>query len=270
MKILTPEPSLFTINQEPYYLPVNQEVNIFSAAWRQKVPIVLKGPTGCGKTRFISYMSYKLKVPLITVSCHEDLSASDLIGRYLLQGDETIWSDGPMTAAVRMGAILYLDEVVEARKDTIVAIHPLTDHRRTLSINKLASVLKAPASFMLVLSYNPGYQSILKEMKASTRQRFVSLQFSYPNPEQESKIIVSETGISKEIADKLVQIAIRVRNLTDRGLDEGLSTRLLVHAARLIKAEIEPTIACNAAFAQTLSDDPDMQMTIQQLTVDFF
>jgi nitric oxide reductase NorQ protein len=269
MKILTPEPSLFTINQEPYYLPVHQEIDIFSAAWRQKVPIVLKGPTGCGKTRFISYMAHKLSVPLITVSCHEDLSASDLIGRYLLQGDETIWSDGPMTAAVRLGAILYLDEVVEARKDTIVAIHPLTDHRRTLSIDKLASVLKAPASFMLVLSYNPGYQSILKEMKASTRQRFVSLQFSYPNPEQESKIIVSETEISKEIADKLVQIALRVRNLTDRGLDEGLSTRLLVHAARLIKAEIEPTIACNAAFAQTLSDDVDMQMTIQQLTVDF-
>ncbi len=270
MKILTPERSLFTIDNEPYYLPLNQEVSIFSAAWKEKVPIVLKGPTGCGKTRFISYMAHKLNVPLITVSCHEDLSASDLIGRYLLQGDETIWSDGPMTAAVRMGAILYLDEVVEARKDTVVAIHPLTDHRRALSIDKLASVLRAPDSFMLVLSYNPGYQSILKEMKASTRQRFVSLQFSYPDPKQESDIIVSETNIQKNIADNLVQIAIRIRNLTDRGLDEGLSTRLLVHAARLINSGIEPSVACNAAFAQTLSDDADMQRTIEQLIVDFF
>ena len=270
MQILTPDPNLFTISQEPYYLPVENEQEIFTAAWKQRVPVLLKGPTGCGKTRFVAHMAYKLQLPLITVSCHEDLSASDLIGRYLLQGDDTVWSDGPMTAAVRMGAILYLDEIVEARKDTIVAIHPLTDHRRTLNLNKLASVLQAPKNFMLVVSYNPGYQSILKDMKPSTRQRFVSLSFSYPTPKQEAQIIVTESGVSEDIASQLAQLAIRIRNLTDRGLDEGVSTRLLVHAGRLISSGILPIEACNAAFAQTLSDDADMQRTIQQLSSDFF
>ena len=270
MNILTPDPSQFVVADSPYYLPLHNEVEVFSAAWKKQVPILLKGPTGCGKTRFVSYMANQLNLPLITVSCHEDLSASDLIGRYLLQGDETIWSDGPMSAAVRMGAILYLDEIVEARKDTIVAIHPLTDHRRSLTIDKLASVLKAPENFMLVVSYNPGYQSILKEMKPSTRQRFVSLQFSYPNADQETQIICSETGLEEDVARRLAKIAVRIRNLTDRGLDEGVSTRLLVHAGRLITAGIQPIVACNTAFAQTLSDDPDMQLTIQQLSSDFF
>jgi nitric oxide reductase NorQ protein len=270
MKILTTTPEQFTISEQPYYLPLEKEVELFTAAWKMQIPLLLKGPTGCGKTRFISYMAHQLQLPLITVSCHEDLTASDLIGRYLLQGDETVWSDGPMAAAIRMGAILYLDEVVEARKDTIVAIHPLTDHRRSLSIDKLASVIKAPDTFMLVVSYNPGYQSILKEMKPSTRQRFASIQFSYPQLQSEIEIVMKETGVSKDIANRLAKIAIKIRNLTDRGLQEGASTRLLVYAGRLIAAGIDPIDACNATFAQILSDEPDLQMTIQQLTSDFF
>ena len=270
MNILTPKSQDFLVSEQPYYKPISNEVSVFTSAFAQRIPMLLKGPTGCGKTRFVSHMAHQLNRPLITVSCHEDLSASDLIGRYLLQGDETIWADGPMTAAVRMGGILYLDEIVEARKDTIVAIHSLTDHRRTLSLDKLATVLHAPDNFMLVVSYNPGYQSILKEMKPSTRQRFVSLQFSYPKPELEQQIIANESGISAEIAGQLARIAVRIRNLTDRGLEEGVSTRLLIHAARLMTAGIPPLQACDAAFAQTLSDDPDMQRTIQQLSSDFF
>ncbi len=228
MNILTPNKDDFLLSESPYYRQIDQEVEVFDAAFHQKVPLLLKGPNGCGKTRFVSYMAHKLGLPLITVSCHEDLTTSDLVGRYLLTGDETIWSDGPMSAAVRMGAILYLDEVVEARKDTIVAIHPLTDHRRTLAIDKLASVLQAPPEFMLVVSYNPGYQSILKEMKPSTRQRFVSILFDYPPMEAEAEIIQRESGIDEVIANRLAKIAQKIRNLTDRGLEEGVSTRLLV------------------------------------------
>ena len=270
MQLITPNPDEFRIAERPYYEPVGTEISLFEAAWQQHVPILLKGPTGCGKTRFVSHMAHRLGLPLFTVACHEDLTASDLIGRYLLRGDDTIWSDGPMTAAVRCGGILYLDEVVEARKDTIVAIHPLTDHRRALVIDKLATVLQAPASFLLVISYNPGYQSILKELKPSTRQRFVSLGFSYPNVELESKIIHNEAAVDTLVAQRLAKVAVRLRNLTDRGLEEGVSTRLLVHAARLIAAGIAPQVACEAAFSQTLTDDPDIQGSIQQLVSDFF
>ena len=270
MKIITPDAVEFQPKDTPFYLPIANEIEICKAAYNQRIPLLLKGPTGCGKTRFISYMAKMLGRPLITVACHEDLNASDLIGRFLLHGDETVWSDGPMTAAVRMGAILYLDEVVEARKDTIVSIHPLTDHRRTLSIDKLATTLQAPPEFMLVLSYNPGYQSVLKEMKPSTRQRFVSLVFDYPPLDVEIKIIQEESKVSAEIAHKLAKIAIKIRNLTTRGLEEGVSTRLLAHAGRLIKAGITPREACDVAFVQTLSDDPDLCSSMKQLVLDYF
>ena len=270
MKILTPDSTDFMVTESPYYLETNNEVKLFEAAWSQKVPILLKGPTGCGKTRFVTHMAHKLNLPLITVSCHEDLSASDLIGRYVIQNDEVLWSDGPMTAAVRMGGILYLDEVVEARKDTIVAIHPLSDHRRTLMIEKLASVLEAPDNFLLVISYNPGYQSLLKELKPSTRQRFASIAFDYPSPDLEANIIQQETGLEQSTAEKLANLAARIRKLTHRGLEEGASTRLLLHTARLIQSGVSTDAATNATLVETLSDDPDMQETLRDLISDFF
>ncbi len=270
MKKLTPPVEDFLVTTEPFYLPTGTEVALFESAWRAGIPAALKGPTGCGKTRFVSYMAWKLGRPLVTVSCHEDLTASDLVGRYLIQGDETLWVDGPLTAAVRHGAILYLDEVVEARKDTIVVIHPLADHRRVLTIDKLAQVLKAPDEFMLVVSYNPGYQSVLKEMKQSTRQRFVSMDFEYPPPENERKVVVAESGVNADIAGRLVKIGEKIRNLTDRGLEEGVSTRLLVYAARLIAQGITPRESCEAAFTRALTDDPDLQASIREVVADFF
>lgn len=270
MKILSPSAEQFTITEEPFYLPTKDEVQIFTTAWENKIPVLLKGPTGCGKTRFVSAMAHSLGLPLITVSCHEDLSASDLIGRYLLQGNEVIWSDGPMTASVRMGAILYLDEVVEARKDTIVAIHPLTDHRRSLAIDKLADVIQAPDSFMLVMSYNPGYQSILKELKPSTRQRFISLDFTYPTQEQEKQILCKETNIDEGSALILVKLAEKIRNLVSQGLEEGVSTRLLVHTSRLITGGIAPKQACHVSLCLSLTDDLYMQQTITALIEDYF
>ena len=270
MEILSPSSEQFTIEEEPFYLPTQNEIEIFKTAWKHKIPVLLKGPTGCGKTRFVSAMAYQLGLPLLTVSCHEDLSASDLIGRYLLQGSEVIWSDGPMTAAVRMGGILYLDEVVEARKDTIVAIHPLTDHRRSLAIDKLADVVQAPDSFMLVMSYNPGYQSILKELKPSTRQRFISLEFTYPNQKAEQEIICSETDVKADIALSLVKLAGKIRNLVSQGLEEGVSTRLLVHTARLINGGISPKQACHVSLCLSLTDDAYMQQTITTLVDDYF
>ena len=270
MNILSPTPEQFMISNAPFYLPTHNEEDIFQTAWKKKVPILLKGPTGCGKTRFVSAMAHKLGLPLITVSCHEDLAASDLIGRYLLQGDETIWSDGPMTAAVRMGGILYLDEVVEARKDTIVAIHPLTDHRRSLSIDKLAQVLDAPDSFMLVVSYNPGYQSILKELKPSTKQRFVALEFDYPSEELEISILEKESSIDAKQARLLVKLANKIRNLVSQGLEEGVSTRLLVHTSNLIVGGIPAVQACHSALTLSLTDDRNMQRTISELISDYF
>jgi len=270
MNVISPNADQFLIKDPPYYAECGSEIAIFEAAWKQKVPVLLKGPTGCGKTRFVSYMAHKLNLPLITVSCHEDLSASDLIGRYVIQNDEVLWSDGPMTAAVRMGAILYLDEVVEARKDTIVAIHPLSDHRRSLLIDKLATVLEAPDKFLLVISYNPGYQSLLKELKPSTRQRFASISFDYPPEVTESEILVTETGIDSDIAKKLAALAKRIRKLTHRGLEEGASTRLLLHTARLIQAGVPIEAATNSTLVETLSDDPEMQSALRDLIEDFF
>lgn len=270
MRQITPPVEDYAVNEAPFYVPVAGEEALFEQAWSVQIPVLLKGPTGCGKTRFVSAMAHKLGRPLITVACHEDLTAGDLVGRYLIQGDETVWVDGPLTAAVRHGAILYLDEVVEARKDTMVIIHPLTDHRRAMPIDKLGTVLHAPPEFMLVVSYNPGYQSVLKDLKPSTRQRFVSLDFGYPPAAVEAQVVMQEAGISKAVAAQLVSIGQKVRNLTDRGLDEGASTRLLVYAAQLIAAGSSPAVACEAALVQTLTDDPDLQASIRHVVSDFF
>ena len=215
----------YKVENEPYYLPIHQEVELFEAAYAAKLPVMLKGPTGCGKTRFVEYMAYKMNRPLITVACHEDLSATDLVGRFLLEGEETVWHDGPLTTAVRSGAICYLDEVVEARKDTVVIIHPLTDDRRRLPIEKRGTVIEAPPEFMLVVSYNPGYQSILKDLKQSTRQRFVAMEFDYPNAEDETAIVAKEGGIEEATAADLVKIGQKIRNLRGHGLEEGVSTQ---------------------------------------------
>ncbi len=270
MRQITPPVEDYVLKDTPFYMPVAGEVEVFAHAWQQQIPVLLKGPTGCGKTRFVAAMAHKLGRPLVTVACHEDLSASDLIGRYLIQGDETVWVDGPLTTAVRHGAILYLDEIVEARKDTMVVIHPLTDHRRVLPVDKLATVIKAPPEFMLVVSYNPGYQSVLKDLKPSTRQRFISLEFDYPPPETESTIVAKEAGIDQGVSEKLVRVGQKVRNLTDRGLPEGASTRLLVYAGRLIAAGTAPEAACEAALSQSLTDDPDLVASIRHLVGDFF
>lgn len=269
-RVLSPDPAEFALTEAPFYLPVAGEVGLFENAWRGQIPVLLKGPTGCGKTRFVAHMAHRLGRPLVTVSCHEDLTASDLVGRFLLQGDETVWVDGPLTAALRMGAILYLDEVVEARKDTLVVIHPLTDHRRALTVEKLATVLRAPPEFMLVVSYNPGYQSALKELKPSTRQRFVALDFQHPPAAVEARVIQTEAGVDAALADRLVRAAARIRNLTSRGLEEGVSTRLLVHAARLIALGSSPQEATAAALCRSLSDDADMQATLREVVADFF
>jgi nitric oxide reductase NorQ protein len=270
MRQLTPPVDDYRIQDAPFYLPVGNEVELFTHAHQARIPVILKGPTGCGKTRFLSHMAHKLGRPLVTVACHEDLTASDLLGRFLIQGDETVWVDGPLTAAVRHGAIVYLDEVVEARKDTLVVIHPLTDHRRVLTLDRLATVLKAPPEFMLVVSYNPGYQSVLKEMKPSTRQRFVSLDFGYPPADVERKVVATESGVDADVARSLVKVAEKVRNLTDRGLEEGVSTRLVVHCARLMREGSDARVAAEATFVRTLSDDPDLQGSIRQVVADFF
>jgi nitric oxide reductase NorQ protein len=270
MRQLTPPVEDFCIASEPFYMPAHDELELFQQAWKAQIPVLLKGPTGCGKTRFVAHMAWRLKRPLITVACHDDLSASDLVGRFLLEGDETIWVDGPLTAGVRHGAIVYLDEVVEARKDTLVVIHPLTDDRRILPVDRLATILKAPPEFQLVVSYNPGYQSVLKELKPSTRQRFISLDFSYPPFDAEVSIVERETGIDHERAVLLVKIAQRIRNLTDRGLEEGASTRTLIYCARLLVCGVMPKSAARSAFTRTLTDDRDLQRTIEELISDFF
>src|SRR6266404_1608063 len=230
----------YRVAEEPYYLPIGQEVGLFEAAHAARLPVILKGPTGCGKTRFVEHMAWRLERPLITVACHEDLSSTDLVGRFLLEGEETIWHDGPLTSAVRNGAICYLDEIVEARKDTVVIIHPLTDHRRRLPIEKRGTVIEAPPEFMLVVSYNPGYQSILKDLKQSTRQRFVAMEFDYPDAEAETEIVAKEGGIDTQTAADLVRIGQKVRNLRGHGLEEGVSTRLLIYAAQMIAKGISP------------------------------
>ena len=258
-------PQLMRIDDEPFYQPVADEIEMFEAAAKAGLPVLLKGPTGCGKTRFVEHMAWKLGRPLVTVSCHDDLTTADLIGRYLIVGDETFWVDGPLAAAVRAGAICYLDEIVEARKDTTVVIHPLADARRVLNIDKHGEQVEAPPEFMLVISYNPGYQSVLKEIKPSTRQRFVAFDFDYPSAAVEAKIVATEGGVSEEIGQKLVKLGQMTRNLKGAGLDEGASTRLLVHAAQLIAAGVKPQAACTAAVARSLSDDPDMTASLQDL-----
>jgi len=258
----------YRIDSEPFYLNTGDEIPMFEAAAAARLPVMLKGPTGCGKTRFVEYMAYRLKRPLITVACHEDLFASDLIGRYLLKNDETVWVDGPLTRAVRMGAICYLDEVVEARKDTTVVIHPLTDNRRVLSIDKKGEVLCAHPDFLMVISYNPGYQSVLKDLKQSTRQRFVALTFDYPEPEDEGRIVATEGSIDTDTASRLVTLAGKIRNIREHGLTEGASTRLLIYAASLIGQGIAFKAACTAALLQPLTDDDRIQETLSDLIED--
>lgn len=255
----------YLIVTEPFYLPVKDEVEIFTAAYEAKLPVMLKGPTGCGKTRFIEYMAWKLARPLVTVACHEDLSGTDLVGRFLLEGEETIWHDGPLTTAVKNGAICYLDEVVEARKDTIVLIHPLTDDRRILPIEKRSVVLSAPDEFMLAVSYNPGYQSVLKELKQSTRQRFISIEFDYPPAELEVEIVAREGHIDEQTSRDLVKIGEKVRNLKGHGLEEGVSTRLLIYAAQLISRGISPETACEVAIVSPITDDTELQRSIHEI-----
>lgn len=266
----------------PYYLPLGAEVELFLAAYEQRLPVLLKGPTGCGKTRFVEHLAHRihrgegarpgLAQPLQTVACHEDLSATDLVGRFLLKGQETVWQDGPLTRAVREGAICYLDEIVEARKDSTVLIHSLTDHRRILPIEKLGQTLPAHPDFLLVISYNPGYQSLLKDLKPSTRQRFVAIEFGYPSEEQETQIVMHESGIEAGTAARLAQLGARARNLGagKAGFDEGVGTRLLVYAAQLMVAGLSAAPACEAAIGKAASDDADTQRAIAELVSAIF
>jgi nitric oxide reductase NorQ protein len=255
----------YRVEREPYYAEVNGEIGLFTIAAENKLPVMLKGPTGCGKTRFIQYMAFRLGRPLITVACHEDLTASDLVGRYLLKGEETIWIDGPLTLGVKQGAIVYLDEIVEARKDTTVVIHPLGDDRRLLPIEKKGQIIEAVDDFMLVISYNPGYQSVLKDLKQSTKQRFVAIEFGYPPKDIEIRIIEHEAHVDKETAQRLVKLGEKVRNLRNHGLEEGVSTRLLIYAGELIRKGIPPARACEAAVIKPITDDPDMYRSVQEL-----
>jgi nitric oxide reductase NorQ protein len=239
----------------PYYEPQGNEVMLFEYAWRHRLPMLIKGPTGCGKTRFVQYMAARLGRPLYTVACHDDLSAADLVGRHLIGDHGTFWNDGPLTRAVREGAICYLDEVVEARKDTTVVLHPLTDDRRMLPIERTGEQLQAPPEFMLVVSYNPGYQNLLKGMKPSTRQRFVARRFDFPAPELEARILQGETGIGAVLARRLVTLAGALRALEDHDLEEAASTRLLVYAATLMHGGFDPLEACRCALVEPLTDD---------------
>ncbi len=264
------------LGSEPWYLPVGDEMQVFEAAYRARLPVLLKGPTGCGKTRFVEHMAWRLyreqdtprralETPLVTVACHEDLTATDLVGRYLLSGDETVWVDGPLTRAVRSGAICYLDEIVEARKDTTVVVHSLTDHRRVLPIDKTGELLDAHPDFLLVISYNPGYQSVLKDLKPSTRQRFVSLEFDYPAVDVEARIIAHESGVGEDTALQLARIGEKVRNLREHGFEEGVSTRLLVYTAQLVAGGIAPRRACDVAIARAVTDDREVQRAVAEI-----
>ncbi|NJL07600.1 MAG: CbbQ/NirQ/NorQ/GpvN family protein [Methylacidiphilales bacterium] len=258
------------VSAQPYYRPVGNEIDLFAAAYRVRMPVMLKGPTGCGKSRFVEYMAWKLDRPLITVACNEDMTAADLVGRFLLDINGTTWRDGPLTLAARIGAICYLDEVVEARQDTIVVIHSLTDHRRTLPLEKKGELVQAHPDFQVVISYNPGYQSLTKDLKPSTRQRFGAMAFDFPKPDIETEIVAHEAGIDATTAAKLVEVAVRSRNLRGHGLDEGISTRLLVYAGRLIAMGISPAEACRTALVRPLTDDPDMQDTLDAAVNTFF
>ena len=281
----------FLVRQEPYYRSIGDELDLFTAAYRQHIPVLLKGPTGCGKTRFVEYMAWKLgrpmavlreggqnqelqegevRVPLVTIACHEDLTASDLVGRYLLDAEGTRWIDGPMTRAVKNGAILYLDEVVEARKDTTVLIHPLTDHRRILPVEKTGSIIEADDRFLLCISYNPGYQSALKDLKHSTRQRFISIEFNYPPADIEAEIVARESGCNQEQAVALAKLGEKIRNLQEHGLQEGASTRLLIYAGRLMTEGIGARRACQVAIVWTLSDEEELQRSLEEVVSSIF
>ncbi|MBN2509438.1 MAG: CbbQ/NirQ/NorQ/GpvN family protein [Spirochaetales bacterium] len=273
----------YRIEQKPYYVPIRDEVEIFQRAWAEKIPVLLKGPTGCGKTRFVEFMAWRLgnlgnglqkQFPgvgsLYTVACHEDLTARDLTGRYVLKGGEAVWVDGPAAKAVREGAILYLDEVVEARKDVTVIIHPLTDYRRVLPIEGLGVQIEAPRTFMVVLSYNPGYQSVRKNLKPSTKQRFVALNFTYPPVEKEIEIVSHEGEVDRATAEKLVLIGKDIRGISNIDLEEGVSTRALIHGARLIKRGIAPKRACSIAIAQAISDEPDEIQAVEMIIENVF
>jgi len=251
--------------EEPFYLPVGQEVPVFEECHRRGLAVMLKGPTGCGKTRFVEHMAWRLRRPLVTVACHDDLTASDLTGRWLVRGGETVWQDGPLARAARQGAICYLDEIVEARQDVVVVIHPLSDDRRLLPIEKTGELIEAAPGFQLVVSYNPGYQHVLKDLKPSTRQRFVSLEFDFPPAELERRVVAHEGGVDEPTAAALVELAARVRRLRDRGLAEAPSSRLLVATARLIAGGIQPAQACQVALMAPLTDDPDLLAAIGDL-----
>ena len=284
----------YSLTEEPYYLPVGDEIDLFEAAYHSKIPVLFKGPTGCGKTRFVEYMSYHMgrpltkvkagperrsdnmragdngSLPLVTIACHEDLTASDLVGRYLLQRDSTVWIDGPLTRAVKAGGICYLDEIVEARKDTTVLIHPLTDHRRILPIEKRGELLEAADGFLLVMSYNPGYQSALKDLKHSTRQRFVAIEFNSPPPDIEAQIIEHESGVDADTAKRLAKLGEKVRNLREHGLAEGASTRLLIYAGKLMVSGISPRRACQVAVNWAVTDDEPLQQGIEEVISSIF
>jgi len=252
----------YKVHQKPFYQAQEDEIELYEAAYAARLPVMVKGPTGCGKSRFIEYMAWKLGRPLITVACNEDMTASDLVGRYLLDANGTRWLDGPLTTAARIGAICYLDEIVEARQDTTVVIHPLTDHRRTLPLDKKGELLEAHPDFQLVISYNPGYQNLMKDLKQSTKQRFTGFEFDYPSETVEAGILSKETGIDIELASKLVSIGQTARNLKGHGLDEGISTRLLVYAATLIKGGVGPKPACRMALVRPITDDADIRDTL--------
>ncbi|HJX61917.1 MAG TPA: CbbQ/NirQ/NorQ/GpvN family protein [Dehalococcoidia bacterium] len=279
----------YVLTQEPFYVSVSDEVELFTAAFQQNIPVLMKGPTGCGKTRFIEHMAYRLRrpltvirdvkageegadhgLPLVTVACHEDLTASDLTGRYLLEGESTRWIDGPLTRAVKAGAICYLDEIVEARKDTTVLIHPLTDHRRILPIEKLGQVVEARDGFLLVISYNPGYQSALKDLKHSTRQRFMAIEFTYPPRDLEARIVQHEASVPAATAGELAKLGEKVRHLKEHGLAEGVSTRLLIYAGRLMQRGISARRACQVAIVWALTDDREVQRSIEEVVSSIF
>ncbi|MER2554929.1 MAG: CbbQ/NirQ/NorQ/GpvN family protein [Thauera sp.] len=254
----------------PFYQPAGDEVEIFQHAWKNRLPLLIKGPTGCGKTRFVGHMAARLGLPLYTVACHDDLTAADLVGRHLIGDGRTMWCDGPLTRAVREGGICYLDEVVEARKDTTVVLHPLADDRRVLPMDRTGELLQAPPSFMLVVSYNPGYQNLLKGMKPSTRQRFVSLRFDFPRPEQEEAVLIGETACAPDLARRLVAIANALRALKDRDLEEAASTRLLVYTALLVKDGMDPVAACRVAIVESLTDDADVAEGLMEVVAATF
>ena len=268
---------------KPFYLEINDEVELFKAAYRARIPVLLKGPTGTGKTRFVEYMAYLLNhesveavtntatpIPLVTVACHEDLTATDLVGRYLLKGDETVWMDGPLSLAVKTGAICYLDEIVEARKDTTVIIHPLSDHRRMLPVDKKGTIIAAHERFFLVISYNPGYQSSIKNLKHSTRQRFIALEFDYPGEDQEAAIIEHESKVDAQTASDLAKLGKRIRNLKGQVLSEGVSTRLLIYAGELVQQGISRKRACDIAVVSAMSDDKQVQRAVSEVVTAIF